>query len=58
MSDEPIIEYGPIPGRKSKAICVTIGSVCYPVAYFRDEASYEKFVEVVRGRMMLWLEAQ
>jgi hypothetical protein len=51
------IEFGPLPGRKSKAICVTEGSVCWPVAYFRDEESYERFRAAVKGKNMIWQES-
>lgn len=58
LTPETRIEYGPVPGRKSKAICVTAGSVCWPVAYFRDEESYERFCDAVRGRTMRWEETE
>lgn len=54
--DNPRIEFGPLPGRKRKALCVTEGSVCWPVAYFRDEESYEKFREAVKDKTMVWEE--
>jgi hypothetical protein len=54
----PRIEFGPLPGRKRKAICVTDGSVCWPVAYFRDDESYERFRNAVRGRVMRWDETE
>lgn len=54
MTDEPRIEYGPVPGRKSKALSVAVRGTVWPVAYFRDEESYQRFHDAVRGRTMRW----
>jgi hypothetical protein len=50
------IEIGSVPGRKSKAICVTEGCVCYPVAYFKNQEAYERFIAAVKGKWMVWVE--
>jgi hypothetical protein len=43
------IEFGAIPCRKSKAICVREGSVVRPVAYFRDDESFRLWLMAVAG---------
>lgn len=50
---EPRIEIGSLPGRKHKALSVLEGTVLYPVAYFRDDASYERFKNATKGAARL-----
>jgi hypothetical protein len=53
--DHAVIEIGSLPTRKSKAISIRIGSVIWPVAYFRDAESYDRFKDVVtHGAMVVY----
>lgn len=54
---ECVVEIGSLPGRMSKAIMVRQGGVIWPVAYFRDEESFERFKAACQGRAQLcWIE--
>lgn len=44
----PKLYIGPVPERKSIALCVVDGSVIHTCAYFRDEAEAERFLDAFR----------
>lgn len=40
--------WGPVPARRSRALCVQEGSRVRVVAYFRNDEAYEAFTQAMR----------
>lgn len=49
MFENASVGVGSLPGRKSKALWVEEGSVIHTVAYFRNDASYKRFLAAIKG---------